>query len=71
MLHFPARKLLLLAAGLALVWIAPNTREMCQKKPVSEPGGCSILLVGSAMGFGVFYMLFIASGTPSFIYFYF
>jgi alginate O-acetyltransferase complex protein AlgI len=71
MLHFPARKLLLLAAGLALVWIAPNTREMCQKKPVSEPGVCSILLVGSAMGFGVFYMLFIASGTPSFIYFYF
>jgi alginate O-acetyltransferase complex protein AlgI len=71
--HFPARKLMMLAAGLALVWLLPNTAQLAKKEVLSEPSLRAGCIAGSAIGISIFYTLFIASssGMASFIYFYF
>ncbi|HSC74857.1 MAG TPA: MBOAT family O-acyltransferase [Pseudomonadales bacterium] len=67
---YPARKILILLSAILIVFFAPNTLEICRSKYISS-SKYAYLLTGSAIGIGLFYMLFMTSGIHTFIYFYF
>lgn len=67
----PVRKILLLLPALLLVWLAPNSQEICNRACLSGDTSKSILLAGTLVGVALFYMLFMTSNIVIFIYSYF
>lgn len=71
MAYWPSRKLIILSIALTIAFLAQNTVDICKRNFIAEPKGTSYILVGSTIGAAIFYMLFMATSTKSFIYFFF
>jgi D-alanyl-lipoteichoic acid acyltransferase DltB (MBOAT superfamily) len=65
------RQAILLIAGLAIVWLCPDSHALSQKRLLASGSGLSVLLTGLLAGIAMFYTFFLATGIKPFIYFYF
>lgn len=67
----PGRNLLMSAGALAIAWWTPNSNTLTLELPENEIKISHALVASVTTGFALFYLLFLTTGTASFIYFYF
>lgn len=70
-IYYPSRKIIILFIAITIAFFANNTAYICNKDFITIPKRSSYIVVGSTIGAAIFYMLFMASSTKSFIYFFF
>lgn len=59
------------AGALAIAWWTPNSNTLTLELPENEIKISHALVASVTTGFALFYLLFLTTGTASFIYFYF